>query len=606
MGETRDNDAYEEELLDYEEEEEKVPDSVTAKVNGEAGKKGYVGIHSSGFRDFLLKPELLRAIVDSGFEHPSEVQHECIPQAILGMDVICQAKSGMGKTAVFVLSSLQQIEPTPGQVIALVLCHTRELAYQICHEFERFSTYLPDIKVAVFYGGVNVKVHKDLLKNECPHIVVGTPGRILALARDKDLSLKNVRHFILDECDKMLESLDMRRDVQEIFKMTPHDKQVMMFSATLSKEIRPVCKKFMQDPMEIYVDDEAKLTLHGLVQHYIKLSELEKNRKLNDLLDALDFNQVVIFVKSVNRAAELNKLLVECNFPSICIHSGMSQEERLTRYKGFKEGHKRILVATDLVGRGIDIERVNIVINYDMPDSADTYLHRVGRAGRFGTKGLAITFVSSASDSDVLNQVQERFEVDIKELPEQIDTSTYKLEFTQFTGLGFYMVMFFIGRSGTSRKQATSFGVRHQVEVKELVDSIEDSHVVSGDTCAASSNQSSLRTIFSCSACNPKVFPYHGAFRACSATKLQSVIKAKAAPSNRNTKPNSVICGDCDGNGAVVCSQCKGSGVNPVDFFNGQFKAGDSCWLCGGRKEMLCGNCNGAGFIGGFMNTDDD
>ncbi|KAG8388279.1 hypothetical protein BUALT_Bualt02G0109100 [Buddleja alternifolia] len=326
MGEVRENEAYEEELLDYEEEEEKAPDSVNGKT--ETVKKGYVGIHSSGFRDFLLKPELLRAIVDSGFEHPSEVQHECIPQAILGMDVICQAKSGMGKTAVFVLSTLQQIEPVSGQVAALVLCHTRELAYQICNEFERFSTYLPDVKVAVFYGGVSIKTHKDLLKNECPHIVVGTPGRILALARDKDLGLKNVRHFILDECDKMLESLDMRRDVQEIFKMTPHDKQVMMFSATLSKEIRPVCKKFMQDPMEIYVDDEAKLTLHGLVQHYIKLSEGEKNRKLNDLLDALDFNQVVIFVKSVSRAAELNKLLVECNFPSICIHSGMSQEER--------------------------------------------------------------------------------------------------------------------------------------------------------------------------------------------------------------------------------------------------------------------------------------
>jgi ATP-dependent RNA helicase UAP56/SUB2 len=196
----------------------------------------------------------------------TSVQHECIPQAILGMDVICQAKSGMGKTAVFVLSSLQQIDPVAGQVAALVLCHTRELAYQICHEFERFSKYLPEVKVAVFYGGVHIRKHKDLLKNECPHIVVGTPGRILALAREKDLSLKNVRHFILDECDKMLESLDMRRDVQEIFKMTPHDKQVMMFSATLSKEIRPVCKKFMQDPMEIYVDDEAKLTLHGLVQ----------------------------------------------------------------------------------------------------------------------------------------------------------------------------------------------------------------------------------------------------------------------------------------------------------------------------------------------------
>jgi ATP-dependent RNA helicase UAP56/SUB2 len=154
---------------------------------------------------------------------------------------------------------------------------------------------------------------------------------------------------------------------------------------------------------------------------------VEKNRKLSNLLDVLDFNQVVIFVKSVNRASELSKLLVESNFPSTCIHFGMPQEERLTRYKGFKEGNKRILVATDLVGRGIDIERVNIVINYDMSQSVDTYLHRVGRAGGFGTKGLAITFVSSASSSeeDVLRQVQERFAVDIKELPPHIEASTY-------------------------------------------------------------------------------------------------------------------------------------------------------------------------------------
>jgi len=180
------------------------------------------------------------------------------------------------------------------------------------------------------------------------------------------------------------------------------------------------------------MDDEAKLTLHGLVQHYILLNEDEKNRKLNDLLDALDFNQVVIFVKSVPRARELNRLLNECNFPSVCIHRGMQQEERLGVYKNFKAGHKRILVATDLVGRGIDIERVNIVINYDMPQTseqygngADTYLHRVGRAGRFGTKGLAISFVASEADSDVLNQVQERFDVDIKQLPDAIDSSTY-------------------------------------------------------------------------------------------------------------------------------------------------------------------------------------
>lgn len=184
--------------------------------------------------------------------------------------------------------------------------------------------------------------------------------------------------------------------------------------------------------MEIYVDDEAKLTLHGLVQHYVMLREGEKNRKLNDLLDALDFNQIVIFVRSVARAKELNRLLCECNFPSTCIHRGMKQEERLAVYKAFKEGQKRILVATDLVGRGIDVERVNIVINYDMPETderhgngADTYLHRVGRAGRFGTKGLGITFVSSEADSAVLNQVQERFDVDIKPLPDQVDAASY-------------------------------------------------------------------------------------------------------------------------------------------------------------------------------------
>lgn len=189
--------------------------------------------------------------------------------------------------------------------------------------------------------------------------------------------------------------------------------------------MRPICKKFMQNPLEIYVDDEAKLTLHGLQQFYVQLDEREKNRKLNELLDSLEFNQVCIFVKSVPRANELNRILINCNFPSICIHSQMSQEERIKRYKSFKDFEKRIMVATDIFGRGIDIERVNIVINYDMPDSADTYLHRVGRAGRFGTKGLGITFVSSEKDTETLNDVQSRFEINITPLPEDVDVSSY-------------------------------------------------------------------------------------------------------------------------------------------------------------------------------------
>ncbi|KAJ1662658.1 Suppressor of the cold-sensitive snRNP biogenesis mutant brr1-1 [Coemansia sp. RSA 1813] len=439
------------ELIDYEEEEEETllqPTTTatttaggaaagsgeTAAAAGEgdadqdkANKGSYVGVHSTSFRDFLMKPELLRAIVDCGFEHPSEVQQETIPAAINGNDALVQAKSGLGKTAVFVLATLNKITPVPGTVSAIVLCHARELAYQIKNEYMRFSKYLPDIKIEVFYGGVSIKHDQDILgdKEKCPNIIVGTPGRILALVRDKTLRLSNVSTFVIDECDRVLDAIDMRRDVQEIFKATPHNKQVLMFSATLSKEIRPVCKKFMQDPREIYVDDEAKLTLHGLQQYYVTLPEAAKNRKLSDLLDSLEFNQVVIFVKSIQRAKLLNKLLNSCNFSSTCIHSGMPQQERIDIYKQFKDFSSRIMVATDVFGRGIDVERVNIVINYDISDSADVYLHRVGRAGRFGTKGLAITFVSTDEDKKILESVQERFEVNITDLPAEIDPKTY-------------------------------------------------------------------------------------------------------------------------------------------------------------------------------------
>eukprot|EP01006_Ploeotia_vitrea_P026602 TRINITY_DN59567_c0_g1_i1.p1 TRINITY_DN59567_c0_g1~~TRINITY_DN59567_c0_g1_i1.p1 ORF type:complete len:417 (-),score=14.52 TRINITY_DN59567_c0_g1_i1:102-1352(-) len=413
-----------EELVDYEDYGD---DNVAEVGDGKDVKKGhYVGIHTSNFRDFILKPELLRAVTDCGFEHPSEVQHECIPQALLGMDVICQAKSGMGKTAVFVLATLHQLSPVPGEVHVLVLCHTRELAFQIQREYQRFSKYLPDVKSCVFYGGVNIKQNVEVLENEKPQIVVGTPGRICDLGcKRKVIDFTKIKHFVLDECDRMLAEVEMRKDVQEIFRNTPHEKQVMMFSATLDKEIRPICRKFCQNAMEVFVDDDTKLTLHGLQQYYVRLEENEKNRKLDALLDALEFNQVVIFVAKVNRAKELNKLLEDCNFPSICIHGAMKQEERIAKYKSFKDFEKRILVTTDLFGRGIDIEKVNIVINYDFPDASDQYLHRVGRAGRFGTKGLAISFISREEDETILSQVQSRFAVQVPELPENIDTTSY-------------------------------------------------------------------------------------------------------------------------------------------------------------------------------------
>jgi len=322
-----------------------------------------------------------------------------LPHSLLGLDILCQAKAGMGKTAVFVLTVLNRLAefPDPNEGSCLVLAHTRELAFQIAKEFDRFSQNL-NYKTLVLIGGENIQEQKEKLKNDKPQIVVCTPGRVLSFIKKGDLDTKNVKIFIIDECDKMLKELDMRADVQAIFKSTPYKKQVMMFSATLPKEIREVCRKFMNKPFEVLVDDENKLTLEGLQQYWVLLKEQEKNKKLNEILDLLQFNQVIIFVKNISRCKELNKLLNECNFPSIAIHGDLEQADRIDRYKIFKDFKKRIMVATDIFGRGIDIERVNIVINYDMPDSSDSYLHRVGRAGRFGTKGLTITFVATDED----------------------------------------------------------------------------------------------------------------------------------------------------------------------------------------------------------------
>ncbi|MES1921215.1 hypothetical protein MHBO_002778 [Bonamia ostreae] len=230
-------------LEDYEEPVEEVQE-----VNNQIQTKGsYAGKQAAGFRDFLLKPELLRAIGDCGFEHPSEVQQECIPVSAFGTDLICQAKSGMGKTAVFVLSVLQQIDPNAKELDTLVLCHCRELAFQICQEFNRLSKYLPSVKEMAVFGGIPEIKNIEQLSKDRPQIVIGTPGRVLSLVERQALDLSNLKRFILDECDKMLESLDMRYTVQQIFKRTPREKQVLMFSATIKDDVRKVCKKFARE-----------------------------------------------------------------------------------------------------------------------------------------------------------------------------------------------------------------------------------------------------------------------------------------------------------------------------------------------------------------------
>jgi len=239
------------------------------------------------------------------------------------------------------------------------------------------------------------------------------------------LDLSHLKFFILDECDKMLGEEDMRSDVIRVFKQTPINKQVMMFSATLPKDLRTLCKKFMRNPTEIFIDDEATLKLGNMQQYYVRLKENEKNGRVLALLDELEFNQVLIFVRTVERCQKLDKLLTDEGFPSIQMHRNMTQEERIHRYELFRDFHRRILIATNLFGRGMDFCRVNVVINYDMAEDTDTYLHRIARAGRFGTKGLAISFVAEKTDAETLNRVQERVDVTISEMPQQIDSSTY-------------------------------------------------------------------------------------------------------------------------------------------------------------------------------------
>eukprot|EP00929_Paragymnodinium_shiwhaense_P109711 TRINITY_DN761_c1_g1_i6.p1 TRINITY_DN761_c1_g1~~TRINITY_DN761_c1_g1_i6.p1 ORF type:complete len:386 (-),score=110.09 TRINITY_DN761_c1_g1_i6:329-1381(-) len=347
----------------------------------------------------------------------------------------------MGKTAVFVLACLQTIDTSKPELKVVVLGHTRELAYQIEHEFKRLGKFMKDLKVEAVFGGTPLDKEKKRFKDNTPHVLVGTPGRALQLVKGKDAPLKldAVTQFIVDECDRVIDTLDMRRDVQKIFIQTPPKKQVMMFSATCSEETRSTCKKFMNNPHEITVESESKLTLHGLLQYYVKLDEKKKTKKLVDLLDALEFNQVVIFVRTVKRALALNSLLNESLFPAMTLHDLPKQfqhkadkgaspapgDDRIKRLQMFKDFKKRILVTTDLFGRGMDVERINIVINYDFPTESDMYLHRVGRCGRFGTKGLTISFVSSEGDEEVFKQVQSRFEVSMEDMPEKIDPTSY-------------------------------------------------------------------------------------------------------------------------------------------------------------------------------------
>ena len=379
------------------------------------------------FEEMNLNPDLVHGIFSYGFKHPSDIQSLAIEPILQKRHVLAQAQSGSGKTGAFGIGILNNVDVNQMTTQALILSPTRELAYQIGQEFQRFTRYMPEVKTVVLYGGIAKEKNIQSIKDEKPCIVIATPGRLKDIIRDKlpCFDVRKVRFFIVDEADKVFEKEDMKNDVQYIFKQLPQDKQVMLFSATMPDKMKEICRSFTHNPIEVFVDDDKKLTLHGLQQYYVKLTENEKTRKLVEILENFKFNQVVIFVSKKSRARALDEILNQVNYSSIAIHSKMEQMDRIKALRQFKNFQKRILVSTDLFARGIDVERVNIVINYDMPNSTDTYLHRVGRAGRFGTKGLAISFVSSSEDSTMLDDIQKRFVVEIPELPETVDASSY-------------------------------------------------------------------------------------------------------------------------------------------------------------------------------------
>lgn len=386
-------------------------------------------VNISSFTDLLLKQELINAIKDANLEHPSEIQSVTIPKAVLGADVLCQGKSGTGKTVVFVISSLQRLQKDqkpniPGEASQLklspqilVIANTKEMAVQIHSEYTRFSKYL-GINILSFYGGVDVSLDEERIRStpSC-EVVIGTAGRILDMAEREILDLSNLRIFIADEVDHLISTPGHRWTIQKIFYRTPVQKQTMMFSATLTEEVKVTLLQFLRSPFVLEVNAQKNLTLHGLDQGYVNVTNEKKDQKLVDLIDKIsEISQCVIFCADKMRCKSLEKFLVSQGLPTISITSEYSTEERMNRFNQFKSFNYRFLVTTNLMARGIDIAEINLVVNYDMPRDANTYLHRVGRAGRFETRGIAISFISSEEDIIVLNEVQERFDVSVKEI----------------------------------------------------------------------------------------------------------------------------------------------------------------------------------------------
>lgn len=369
--------------------------------------------------DLELDPNLLRGIFAYGFEKPSPIQKKAIRPVIDGKDMIAQAQSGTGKTATFSVGALQSINLSENTTQVLILSPTRELSMQTSSVITNLGSFMKGLNVATLFGGTNIEDEKNNLKKNKPHIICGCPGRVYDMIRRNNMQCKNIKLLILDEADEML-SFGFKEQVYNIFQQLNSDVQVCLFSATLPESISSIINKIMRNPVRISVKRE-QLTLEGIKQFYIAMeNDEQKYETLKHLFSYITFSQSIIYCNSVNRVQQLYTAMLEEGFPVCCIHSNMSKSEREKSFNDFRTGSSRVLISSNVTARGIDIQQVSIVINFDIPKCVHTYLHRIGRSGRWGRKGVGINFVTRR-DINNMKKIEQHYSTQIEEMPADLD-----------------------------------------------------------------------------------------------------------------------------------------------------------------------------------------
>lgn len=367
----------------------------------------------SSFDNMELKDPLLRGIYAYGFEKPSAIQQRAIMPCIEGHDVIAQAQSGTGKTATFSISILQRIDTNSNTTQALILAPTRELAQQIQKVVMALGDYM-DVQCLACIGGTVIRDDMRKLQNGV-HIIVGTPGRVYDMINRGFIDVKTIKMFVLDESDEML-SRGFKDQIHDIFRHLESSVQVVLLSATMPTEVLEVTKKFMRDPKTILVKKE-ELTLEGIKQFYVNVSREDwKLDTLCDLYETLTITQAVIFCNTRRKVDWLTEKMHQKDFTVSAMHGDMEQKERDVIMREFRSGSSRVLITTDLLARGIDVQQVSLVINFDLPTNRENYIHRIGRGGRFGRKGVAINFVTDDDQRQLLD-IEEHYRTSIAQMP---------------------------------------------------------------------------------------------------------------------------------------------------------------------------------------------